>query len=195
MSTHDKVGRAAKETPELPADTKPQDLITTNQKPEVKNKTINLTNKIEKISDKAFEPRAGHSAIVSEFTAEEQDSFKKPIVNPSYKFAVTSLGVETGVPEEIIGPVTIQVDPFQMIYLKAIDKGVFANGNYEVFLKADQKGVVQFDFRLGIDYGAARILAQVGSNISERIVLQCLPAEEIAKLKNITENTNDQINQ
>lgn len=94
-------------------------------------------------------------------------------------------------PKELLGPILIKTQPHQIIYLKATDKGIFANGSYEIFIRANEKGLAQFDFQLGVDYGDYRILAQTASNVFDRFNLHCIPQEEVNKINQIQETTNN----
>lgn len=138
---------------------------------------INLTNKISVISEQAYTASNGHSALITELNMEDKKAFREIDQEGRKTLKIASLGKMEGEPNQIVGPIRIQTKPNKPIFLRAIDKGVFTNGAPEIFVKADEKGFAQIDFKLGKGMGQYRVLINVAGCGVEQVAFQCKPKD------------------
>ncbi len=148
---------------------------------------INLTNKISIVLDQAFTATNGHSAVITELSIDNKKAFREIDQEGRKSLKVASLGKMVGEPNQVIGPIRIQTKPNKPIFLRAIDKGVFSNGAPEIFVKADEKGFAQIDFKLGKGMGQYRVLINVAGCGVEQVAFQCKPKDNLDVNVNSTE--------
>lgn len=152
---------------------------------------INLTNKIPVVLAQAFTASNGHSTLISELSIDDKKLFREVDQDGRKSLKIASLGKIEGEPHQVIGPIRIQTKPNKPIFLRAIDRGVFSNGAPEIFVKADEKGLAQIDFKLGKGMGQYRVLINVAGCGVEQVAFQCKPKESLEVNVSSTEKENN----